>query len=247
MAIYRIIPCLLLRGRGFVKTIKFGDKTYLGDPINIVRIFNEKEVDEIAILNIEATIKNLPIDIDFLNKIATECYVPLMYGGGIRSIEDARSIFKAGFEKISINTMAIENPSLLKKASDLFGSQSVVASIDVKKNFFGHYNVFTHSGKRNTKLDPVETACILVENGAGEILLNSIDRDGTYKGYDTDIIQKVSKAVNVPVIACGGASNSHDLISVIETTGASAAAAGSLFVFHGPNRAVLINMPSICK
>ncbi len=240
----RIIPCLLLKNRGFVKTTKFRDPVYLGDPINIVRIFNEKEVDEIAILDIEATLSGKKPPLDFLREIATECFVPLSYGGGVRSIEDAQALFRAGFEKVCLNTMAVETPSIIKEFSDHFGSQSIVVSIDTKMSRFGHYEVFTHSGTRATGLDPKDAAYMAAENGAGEILLTSIDRDGTYQGYDLELVQRVTKVVNIPVIACGGAGKASDLIDVIQKAGAAAAAAGSLFVYHGPYRAVLINTPS---
>lgn len=240
----RIIPCLLLRGRGFVKTTKFRDPVYLGDPINIVRIFNEKEVDEIAILDIEATPRGKAPAFGFLREIASECFMPLSYGGGIRSVEDARTLFRAGFEKVCLNTIAMENPSIIKEFSNLFGNQSIVVSIDVKKGWLGRYEVFTHSGTRATGLDPIKAACIAAENGAGEILLTSVDRDGTYQGYDLELVRRVTTEVNIPVIACGGASQASDLIEAIQTGDAAAAAAGSLFVFHGPHRAVLINVPS---
>jgi cyclase len=240
----RIIPCLLLKGHGFVKTKKFRDSVYLGDPINIVRIFNEKEVDEITILDIEATLHGSVPAFDFLRQIATECFVPLAYGGGVRSVEDARTLFRAGFEKVCVNTLAQENPSVVKAMADRFGSQSIVASIDVKRGWLGRYEVFTHSGTQGTGIDPVEAACRVVEHGAGEILLTSIDRDGTYQGYDLELVRRVTAAVNVPVIASGGAARAKDLVDVIQVAGAAAAAAGSLFVFHGPLHAVLINMPS---
>ena len=240
----RIIPCLLLRGRGFVKTKDFRNPVYLGDPINIVRIFNEKEVDEIVILDIEATVQGKIPAFDFLQEIATECFVPLAYGGGIRNIDDAKTLFRTGFEKICINTIAMENPSVISEFADHFGSQSVVVSIDVRKGWSGRYQVFTRSGTKGTGLDPVEAACMAVENGAGEILLTSIDRDGTFQGYDLDLVRRVTTAINVPVIACGGAGKASDLINVIRRANAAAAAAGSLFVFHGPHRAVLINTPS---
>ena len=241
----RIIPCLLLKGHGFVKTKKFRDPVYLGDPINIVRIFNDKEVDEIVILDIEATLHHKAPMFDFLRQISTECFVPLAYGGGVCSVEDARTLFRAGFEKVCVNTLAQENPSVMKAMADRFGSQSIVASIDVKKGWLGRYEVFTRSGTQGAGIDPVEAASRAVEHGAGEILLTSIDRDGTYQGYDLDLVQRVTAAVNVPVIASGGAARVRDLVDVIRDAGAAAAAAGSLFVFHGPLHAVLINMPSI--
>jgi len=240
----RIIPCLLLRRHGFVKTKNFRDPIYLGDPINIIRIFNEKEVDEVAILDIEASVQGRPPDVDYLRSLATECFMPLSYGGGIRNVEDARALFRAGFEKVCVNTMAVEKPSLVQELARRFGSSSVIVSIDVKKNWLGRYEVITRSGSKGTGLDPVQAARMAADNGAGEILLTSIDRDGTYLGYDLDLVRRVTAAVGIPVIACGGAGKAKDLVDVIHRGGASAAAAGSLFVFHGPHRAVLINPPS---
>jgi cyclase len=206
----RVIPCLLLHDSGLVKTQKFKNPKYLGDPINIVRIFNEKEVDEIAFLDITATLKKKPPSFTKIEGIAGECFMPLSYGGGIRSLEDIKKIISSGVEKVIINSYAIENPSFINSASKIFGSQSIVVSIDVKKDIFGKYKVISCSGKKNSNLDPVKHAIRMNKMGAGELLLNSIDRDGTMQGYDIDLLRKVSDAVTIPVIACGGAGRVTD-------------------------------------
>lgn len=240
----RVIPALLLKGQGLVKTVKFKDPKYLGDPINIVRIFNDKEVDEIVLLDITATPEKRGPQFDVLKDIASEVFIPLAYGGGIRFMEDVRTLLSIGIEKLIMNTSAVENPSLIRETADHAGSQAVVVSMDVKKNFLGKYEVFTHCGQKKTGLDPVKHAVEVERMGAGEILLNSIDRDGTMQGYDIDLVRKVADAVNVPVVACGGAGNLNHVAEVIKQGHASAAAAGSMFVFQGPLRGVLISYPA---
>ena len=240
----RVTPCLLLKNRGLVKTIKFKDPKYIGDPINAVKIFNEKEVDELILLDITATTEKKGLQIRLISEIASECFMPLCYGGGICSIDDIREIFKLGIEKVSINTCAVENPLFIKSAADAFGSQSIVVSIDVKKDLFGKYEIFTQSGKKNTKLDPIKFIKQMENMGAGEILINSIDREGTMQGYYIDLIKKVAESVSIPVIVCGGAGKIEDFEEAVKKGGASAVAAGSLFVFYGPNRAILINFPT---
>lgn len=237
----RIIPCLLLKNEGLVKTVKFKKCVYVGDPINAVKVFNQKEVDELIFLDISATPEKKEPPIELLSKIASECFMPFAYGGGLRSLETIRHIFRLGVEKAVINTYAFENPSFVSQASQEFGSQSIIVSLDVKRNVFGKYEVFTHAGKRNTRKDPVESACLMEEMGAGEIFLNSIDRDGMQQGYDLELVKRVAQSVKIPVVACGGAGSIQDLKDVVTLGGASAAAAGSLFVFTGPHRAVLIN------
>lgn len=239
----RVIPILLIHNQRLVKTVRFKEETYVGDPINAVKIFNEKEVDELIILDIGATAEKTPIDWGMISNLANECFMPFCYGGGVRSVDDFKKILSIGVEKVSINTAAIENVTLISDMAKHSGSQSVVASIDVKKDWLGRYRVFGIRGKKNTALDPVHFAKELENRGAGEILVNSVDRDGTYEGYDTHLIQKVSESVRIPVIACGGAKNVDNLKEVLHN-GASAAAAGSLFVFYGVHRAVLINYPS---
>jgi cyclase len=243
----RVIPCLLLRNRGLVKTVKFKDPKYLGDPINIIRIFNEKEVDELLLLDTTATIENRSPPFDLLAQITDECFMPLGYGGGIRSLEDMKTLFHLGVEKIAINSYALENPLFIEEAAGLFGSQSIVVSIDAKRNRSGQYEVFVHAGQKGTDFDPVRHAVEMEKLGAGELFLNSIDRDGTMQGYDLELIRLVSKAVRIPVVACGGAGKVQDFVQAVKLGGASAVAAGSLFVFQGPHRAVLISYPDTQK
>lgn len=243
MLIPRVIPCLLLRNGGLVKTVNFKDPKYLGDPINIVKIFNEKEVDELVFLDITATVEHKPPPFKLLGKVAGEAFMPVGYGGGIRSLEDVKTILGLGVEKVIINTYAIEKPSFIGDVANFAGNQSTVVSIDVKKNIFGKYEVRTHRGTKATGLDPVDFAITMENEGAGELILCSIDRDGTMKGYDIDLISRVTSAVKIPVVACGGSRTAQDLGTVIKQCGASAAGAGSMFVFQGPHRAVLISYP----
>ncbi|MBN8655557.1 MAG: imidazole glycerol phosphate synthase subunit HisF [Anaerolineae bacterium] len=240
----RVIPALLLKGQGLVKTVKFKEPKYLGDPINIVRIFNDKEVDELVLLDITATPENRGPQFDLLKNITSEAFIPLAYGGGIRSMDDVRKLLSIGIEKLIMNTSAIENASLIRETADHAGSQAVVASIDVKKNFLGKYEVFTRCGQKKTGLDPVKHAIEMEKMGAGEIIINSIDRDGTMQGYDVELVRRVADAVHVPVVACGGAGNLSHVSEVIKHGHASAAAAGSIFVFQGPLRGVLISYPT---
>lgn len=239
----RVIPCLLLKDKGLYKTIRFKDPKYLGDPINTLRLFNGKEVDEVIVLDIMASINGLEPNLTYLKKLANECFMPICYGGGISTIEQIESLFKIGIEKVSFNTALHKNSDLVKQASKNFGVQSIVASIDIKKKLFNSYSVFIEGGSRDLKIGPVEYAKRAEELGVGEILINSIDRDGMMNSYDYDLIQQVSSAVSVPVIACGGASSLEDCVKAVDH-GASAAAAGSLFVYYGPKKAVLINYPT---
>ncbi|MFH1005705.1 MAG: AglZ/HisF2 family acetamidino modification protein [Bacteroidota bacterium] len=239
----RVIPTLLLKDNGLVKTRCFKNEVYIGDPINAVKIFNEKEIDEIIILDIDATIQSRGPDFAKIADIAGECFMPLCYGGGITTIEEIKKLFFIGIEKISLNTSAVKNPQLISQASKLFGSQSVVISIDVKKKNFDKYYVFINRGKTNTKKEAVAFAKEMEDRGAGEILLTSIGREGTFTGYDWELIQKVSQVVNIPIIACGGAKDADDFVTAVKY-GASAVAAGSMFVFKGKLRGILINFPS---
>lgn len=240
----RVIPALLLKGQGLVKTVKFKDPKYLGDPINIVRIFNDKEVDELIFLDITATNENRRPSFEMLGKITSECFMPLGYGGGIRSMEDVKTLLGLGIEKVILNTIAVEKPGFVTEVADYAGSQAVVISMDVKKKFLGKYEVFTRSGKTGTGLDPVRHALEMEKGGAGELFVNSIDCDGMMQGYDLDLIRQVAEVVNVPLVACGGAGDIRHLAEAIQQGGASAAAAGSIFVFQGPLRGVLISYPS---
>jgi imidazole glycerol-phosphate synthase subunit HisF len=239
----RVIPCLLLRHGGLVKTVRFKDAKYLGDPINIVRIFNDKEVDELVLLDITATPEGRGPRFDMLAKITNECFMPLCYGGGVRTLADVRALFSLGVEKVAVNSYAAKDSSFITAAAEQFGSQSIIGSIDVRRNWRGKSEVVTHGGRQRTGKDAVEHAQELEARGAGELLLNSIDRDGTMKGYDLELIRQVASAVRVPVVACGGAGSVADLGRAVKEAGASAAAAGSLFVFQGRHRAVLINYP----
>ncbi|MBK7449396.1 MAG: imidazole glycerol phosphate synthase subunit HisF [Anaerolineales bacterium] len=240
----RVIPALLLKGQGLVKTVKFKEPKYLGDPINIVRIFNDKEVDELVLLDITATPEKRGPQFDLLKNIASEAFIPLAYGGGIRSMDDVRKLLSLGIEKLIMNTSAVETPSLVREVADHAGSQAAVVSMDVKKGLLGKYEVLTHCGQKKTGLDPVKHAVEMERMGVGEILINSIDRDGTMQGYDLELVRKVADAVRVPVVACGGAGNLSHVSEVIKQGHASAAAAGSIFVFQGPLRGVLISYPT---
>ncbi len=239
----RVIPCLLLRGQGFVKTVRFQKPTYLGDPVNIVRIFNDKEVDELFIADIEATPTQREPNFELLNKITTECFIPVTYAGGVTTLDQMKRLFAIGIEKVALNSITFKTPELIDQAAAVFGSQSVVVVIDVKKTLFGKYVACTHSGRSRTGADPLAHAKMAVARGAGEIVLNSIDRDGTGQGYDLPLIRSVSSHLSIPVIACGGAASTDDLRAAVVDGGASAAAAGSMFVFHGTQRAVLISYP----
>jgi cyclase len=239
----RVIPCLLLKGQGLYKTVKFKDPKYVGDPINAVKIFNEKEVDELVLLDISASVDKKRPNFAKIEEVAGECFMPLAYGGGINSLDDIKTIFSLGVEKIVINSFAMNNPEIISQAAEMYGSQSIVISIDVKKNLFGRYEVVTHSATRKTDRDPVQVAIDMTAAGAGEIFLNSIDRDGTLQGFDIKLIQSVTSRVDIPVIACGGAWTLDHLEEAVKQGGASAVAAGSMFVFQGKHRAVLITYP----
>ncbi|SDH87212.1 cyclase [Planococcus glaciei] len=240
----RIMPTLLLKEDALVKTIKFSKPNYLGDPINALKIFNGKGVDEVCILDIDASYKKKEPNFGYLKDIASEAFMPLSYGGGITNLNQIKEIFYIGYEKVIINSSFIENPNLIKEAANFAGSQSIVVSIDYKKNLFGQRFCYSHGGKAKQKIGPVELAVKAQEYGAGEIFLNSIDRDGTMQGYDIEIIKEVVDALTIPVTACGGAKNVADIKKVLLEGKAHAAAAGSMFVYYGPHKAVLINVPS---
>lgn len=239
----RIIPVLLIQKGGLVKSEKFKAHKYVGDPINAVRIFNEKEVDEMVILDISATSEKRGPDIPRIKEIASEAFMPLAYGGGITRMEEVKELISAGVEKIVLNTSAFYKTGLITEMAKYSGSQSVVISMDVKKNIWGKYRVFVQNGSKDTNLGPVEYASRAESAGAGEILLNSIDRDGTFSGYDLELIALVGSKIDIPLVAVGGASSVDDIKKAI-LNGASAAAAGSLFVFQRPHKAVLISYPS---
>lgn len=240
----RVIPCLLLREGGLVKTTRFKDAKYVGDPINAIRIFNDKEVDELVLLDIDASRTGRGPAFSVIEEVASECFMPLAYGGGVRSIDDVRRILRLGVEKIVFNSAAWHTPDVLARAANEFGSQAIVASIDVRRRLFGRYEVYVDNGTRATGISPTEYARRMESNGAGEILLTAIDQDGVMKGYDLDLIASVTSAVNVPVVAAGGAASVADFRAAIDRGGAAAVSAGAMFVFHGPHRAVLITYPS---
>lgn len=240
----RIIPCLLVHKNGLVKTVNFANPKYVGDPMNAVRIFNEKEVDELIVLDIDATRKGAEPNYALIQNLAAECRMPLCYGGGIKTLEQAVKIVKLGVEKVAVSSLAVDTPATVSAIASYIGSQSVVVVVDVKRDArTGNYEVWTHNGKRNTRKDPVEFARQMEGLGAGEIIVNSIDRDGVMKGYDTEIAKRVRQAVKVPMTVLGGAGSLEDVRSLIEEFGIIGAAAGSLFVFKGIYRAVLINYP----
>ena len=239
----RVIPVLLLRGKGLVKTVKFKDPKYIGDPINSVRIFNEKEVDELVFLDISATPEGRGPDFEMLEDIAGEAFMPMAYGGGLTTMEQIRTVFSLGFEKVIVNAVGYENPAVVKEAVSVYGAQSIVACVDVRRTLLGRHELRTHSAKVRRQVSLQDHLADLTALGVGEVLVNSIDRDGTQSGYDLELVKAVSSQVTVPVIACGGAGSIDDFVAAVNEGGASAVAAGSLFVFVGPHRAVLINYP----
>ncbi|MFY9143247.1 AglZ/HisF2 family acetamidino modification protein [Sulfuricurvum sp.] len=243
----RVIPCLLLHKGGLYKTVQFKKPTYIGDPINAIKIFNEKEVDELIFLDIDASAGMKEPNYKVIEDIASECFMPLCYGGGVKTIEQMKKIYFLGVEKISLGSAAVENPHLITEASKLFGKQSVVVTIDFKKNFWGQQKVFIRNGKVGTGLDVLTFAQQAEAYGAGEIILNSIDRDGMMNGYDIEMITKIKQILNVPIVALGGSGSITDMQNVVKETGINAVAAGSMFVYQGPLKGVLINYPSYSK
>jgi cyclase len=239
---HRLIPSLLLKNGGLVKTTKFANPKYVGDPINAIRVFNTKEVDELMVVDIEASRLNKEPNYSLIEQFAGECFMPLSYGGGIRTVEQASRIFKLGVEKVSIQTAAIEDLDLVRKLSDRFGSQSVVVSVDVKRDWLQRPHLYNSSTGKNNSLNWLSFTKQAVEAGAGEILLNAVDKDGTLSGPDLNLIQLASKEISAPLIAIGGISSLQDIKSAVNA-GASAVAAGAFFVFHGPHKAVLITYP----
>jgi imidazole glycerol-phosphate synthase subunit HisF len=240
----RVIPALLVENGALVKTVRFRAGTYVGDPIVAVRIFNEKEVDELTVLDISAARQPREPDYGLIENLAAECFMPTAYGGGITRVDQVKRILRCGVEKVVLNSSTVRNPSLVTEAARFAGSQSVVVSIDVRTNWFGQPRVFVRGGKTNTGLDPADHAAEMERRGAGEILLTSISRDGSYKGYDIALIRRVVDRVSIPVVAAGGARQVEDFTMAVNQGGASAVAAGSMFVFKRKHRAVLINYPS---
>ena len=239
----RVIPTLLLDRGGLVKTKKFKNPVYVGDPINALRIFNEKEVDELALLDISKDRFHKPMDIGLIEEIVSEAFMPMAFGGGIHSMERIEQLLKTGVEKVVLNTALKEGEALIRAASEQFGAQSIVASLDVRKSLLGRYNCYLNNGKEKWQGSIPSIATQLETWGVGEILLNAVDREGTYVGYDLQLTKTVSDAVSIPVIASGGASSLADFKKA-KDHGASAVAAGSMFVFQRPNQAVLIQYPS---
>lgn len=240
----RVIPCLLLKNKGLVKSVKFKDYTYIGDPINAVKIYNDKEVDEIIFLDITATKESLPPSLDLIADIASECFMPFCYGGGIKNVEIIRQLLKLGVEKVAFNSAAFKDPNIITGAARLFGTQAIVISVDVKKDTWGRYKLFINGGTVNTGVDPITFVKHVQQIGAGEILVNNIDRDGTMMGYDIELLKNIVSNVSIPVIACGGAGKLADFKQAVDKAKVSAVAAGSLFVYHGKTRGILINYPS---
>jgi cyclase len=243
MMLKRVIPVLLLMDKALYKPVKFDKPVYIGDPLNAVKIFNEKEVNELIVLDILATKRKAEPDYSFIEQLAGECFMPLTYGGGISNIEQIRRLNACGIEKVCINSMSVEQPTFIEEASKAFGSSTIVISVDVKKDLFGKYKVYIHNGRKNTGLLVNDYVKKMQELGAGEIVITSIDREGTYKGLDLQLIQQVSAIVQIPVIGHGGANSLENMGDAMKV-GASAVAAGSLFVYKGPHKAVLINYPN---
>lgn len=239
----RIIPCLQLIGDSLVKTVKFGNPQYIGDPINTVRIFNELEVDELCFLDIRATVEGRTPNLDILQQISNECFMPLSYGGGVKNFETAKQILSIGFEKLVINSEAYQSPGLITQLTGYFGAQAIIGSIDFKKNIWGKYNVFIKDGSEKTNLNPIEWAQKMQEIGAGEILLTSMDKDGTWTGFDVELTRKVAEAVTIPVIANGGAGNTDHIKDVVTGGHASAVCLGSMVLYQKKEMGVLVNFP----
>ncbi len=240
----RVIPCLLLRDNGLVKSVNFKDHRYIGDPLNAIKIFNDKKADELIFLDINASKENRITSLEFIKKLGDECNMPFSVGGGIKTIEDIKSIINAGAEKVCINSAAVIRPEFIREAVSIFGSSTIVVCMDVKKKLFGKKQVYINNGTKSTGISPLDFAIKMVEMGAGEIMVNSIDQDGKMQGYDTELIAQISKSIPIPVIALGGAGNINHMIDTAKEAKASALAAGSMFVYHGPRNAVLINLPT---
>lgn len=237
----RIIPCLLVHDKGLVKTVKFKSYKYVGDPINAVRIFNEKEVDELIVLDIDASARGYEPNYKLIENLATECRMPLCYGGGVKTAEQARRIFNLGVEKIAISSVAVENIGIVSEMSAQVGAQSVVVVLDVKKKMFGGYEVVTINGTKKSGINPVPFVSRLCDAGAGEIVINSVDNDGMMQGFDMDLIERIKAEIDIPLTVLGGAGSLEDMGLVVKKHGIIGVSAGSLFVFKGKYKAVLIN------
>jgi len=242
----RVIPCLLMRDGGLYKGAAFKNHRYVGDPFNAVRVFNGFEVDELALLDIGASLQGRVIDHEYIQQVASECFIPLTVGGGVKTVEQARKLLQCGAEKIVINSALFDDPSMISRMAEAFGSQSVVVSVDVGKPLFGGYAVYSHSGTRKQKVSLTDWVTELERRGAGELLLTSVDREGSMGGLDTKLISQVSSLVKIPVVAAGGAGSLSDIKQAMNA-GANAVSAGAMFVFHGERRAVLISYPERCE
>ena len=243
-SVIRVIPALLLKDWGIVKTVRFREETYIGCPINAVRVFSAKNVDELLLLDIQATKQRRALESDVVSQIADESCMPITVAGGIRTLEHVREILRNGADKVCINTRACENAEFIREAAAKFGGQCIVVSIDAKRRANGTYEVYTRRGTTATGIDPVSHAVHMQQLGAGEILLNSIDRDGTWQGYDLALLRQVCDAVTIPVIACGGAGKLQDFADAVTIGHASAVSAGSFFLYHGRRRGILITFPT---
>ena len=240
----RVIPMVTVQDWGVVKSVKFKNHRYIGDPINTVKLFNDKEVDELAVLDIGCSRKNNPIQFDRIKEVVSEAFMPIAYGGGIQNPDQIRKIFDVGVEKVILNTHAASSPSLIQEGAKIFGSQSMVVSIDYKKNWLGKRKVYVQAGTRALALSPIEYAKRMEEAGAGELILTSIEREGTFSGYDVEGVREIAEAVNIPVVINGGAAGTADFLKGILEGKASAVAAGSRFVYSGRTHGILINYPS---
>lgn len=239
----RVIPVLLLHNKGLVKSVRFKDFRYIGDPVNAVRIFNDLKTDELAFIDILATKEKRTISVDFVKNVGEEANMPFSVGGGIRTLEDIRKIIEAGAEKVILNSIAGENPGFVSEAADAFGSSTITVCIDVKKDFLGKEKVWINAGTKSINSNPVQFARQMEESGAGEIIVQSIERDGTMEGYDINLIKKVAESVTIPVVSLGGAGRWQHIIELNSLVSLNGLAAGSLFVFHGERNAVLVNYP----
>ena len=240
----RVIPCLLLRNKGLVKSVRFRNHRYVGDPINAVKLFNDLRADELIFLDTEATNQNRTIDPDLVRQIGDETNMPFTVGGGIRSLAQIEALIAAGAERVCLNTYALENPSFVQQAADAFGSSTIVVCMDVKRGWFRNELVYGRAGIQSSGRTPQQAARQMADSGAGELIVQSIDHDGMMAGYHLDLVKEIAGMVDVPVVALGGCGSFADIREVVTTGGASAASAGSLFVFHGPRRAVLVNFPT---
>jgi len=243
----RVIPCLLLHKGGLYKTERFKKPTYIGDPINAIKIFNEKEVDELMFIDIDASSQGREPNYKIIEDIASECFMPLCYGGGIKTLDQMKKIYTLGVEKISISSQVINEPSFIKNASNIFGRQSIVVTLDIKKDFWGNKKIFINNGKKNTKLNYIDFIKKIEKLGVGEIVINSIDNDGMMNGYDIKLLKEIKENINIPLIALGGAGNLEHLSEAFSIAKVDAVACGSMFVYKGALKGILISYPTYEK